>query len=287
MHNPDGDDGQFFFKYFRGAENTMFLASASGKRLKNWQEWMQLPEKERMPGAVKVPERSSKKSLEPDPPDGALIARVYIRTFVFDAKTEPCYEKVLSLGGGRAESETSRDHLWLTKDEWQSLVPDKCKEGDHFPIPGPVLNRIIRQHLIFAPARVVGVAWAPQALRKVSLTAIVEKATPDALAFRLDGSVLLVQPANSGSDDSGLGYNARLGGRLTFDRKSKTFERFDLVAFGKGWDKVGDWRQGRSPDFWIGFAFELVPPAAIKSNSLLAPPYLLLREGNDYFGKGK
>jgi hypothetical protein len=290
----DGDEGRFFWTYFKGRENERFLATASGQQLRTWQDWLRLPPGERKPGAIQVPDRSDGKRAEPQPPAGGLIAKVYLRPFVRSTSGRFSYDKILYLGNGRYESEPGRDHLWLTEAEWRSLVPADPRPGDSFPLPGPVLQRIVRYHLLFAPNGVVGAAWSVRALRTASARLTVEEVRPESLQLRLDGSVLLARPDGAEVAQSASGYDARLAGRLTFSRREGAFSRFDLVAFGEGWSRTRAWEKRPAPPrtdgperFWFGVALELVPPDQVAKNLSLAPPYLLLRDGNDYFGTGR
>ena len=83
------------------------------------------------------------------------------------------------------------------------------------------------------------------------------------------------------------GYDARFAGFLTYDRKKRAFSRFDLVAFGQGWESNGNRpRLNKEGRRWVGVAFEMVDPDK-PGLPPLAPPYFLFRPGNDYFGKRK
>src|SRR5260370_2666433 len=78
------------------------------------------------------------KSLDPAPPAGGLILKIYARGLVRDA-------------GGRLQiyrtevlrsREAGRDHLWLTQAEWRALFPTRCGQGEQATLPragvGPV-----------------------------------------------------------------------------------------------------------------------------------------------------
>jgi hypothetical protein len=287
--DKDGAEGRFFRKCWpRGTENAAFMATASGKRLEHWwADWKALPESERLPGAVQVEKADLVSSTALTPSPDGLIAKVYIRGFLRGPRGDLAGENLMYLGDGRFESEPGRDHLWLTRTEWQSLVPDQPRVGDTFPVPAAVADRIIRQHLIVVPDCVTG-AWSPSGVRSQRMTLTVEQASPATIRLRLEGAVLLAQPAEAEVAQTTDGYDASLRGILEYDVRKKRFTRFDIVAFGKGWESNSNrprWnREGRR---WVGIAFELADPDQPAAQGLLTAPYMLSREGNDYFGKGE
>ena len=76
--------------------------------------------------------------------------------------------------------------------------------------------------------------------------------TPDEIRLKLSGKAVLDRTQGYFK----YGYDAVFDGRLTADRKKKTFTRFDIMA-------VGDWtwnyeRKGPSKDI-LGVALHLLP----------------------------
>ena len=47
----------------------------------------------------------------------------------------------------RKGDKAARDHVWLKKDEWRSLIPEKANKGDSFEMPNSLLRRICRSHV--------------------------------------------------------------------------------------------------------------------------------------------
>ncbi|MDH3583862.1 MAG: hypothetical protein OER86_06570, partial [Phycisphaerae bacterium] len=77
------------------------------------------------------------------------------------------------------------------------------------------------------------------------------------------------------------GYDARLQGRIEYDRSRKRFTRFDAVALGEHWGAgryTGKARPGRQP---LGIAFELLEG---KSPADRVPPQAI-REIGAYYGR--
>src|SRR5262249_27299011 len=107
--------------------------------------WQKLPARERQPGAVQVGKGPGK--LDPryarTPPHGGLILNVFTRILDGD-RGEYARGRCSTRGGERA----ARDHLWLTRAEWQSLVPAGAKKGQRFAMPQSIAQRILRFHLM-------------------------------------------------------------------------------------------------------------------------------------------
>jgi hypothetical protein len=286
----DSAEGRFFWQCWgnRGTENTFFAATAGGKPLpRGLEDWKRLPDAERAPGAVRVEELPADKRVGPQPPPGGLIARVTIRALVRDDVGRFSYERLAPLGEGRIESEPTRDHLWLTKLEWQSMVPDSPKKGDEYALPDLIADRLVRYHLMVVPDCVTGF-WTREAVRFRHILLRVEHADAEQIRLRLEGSVLIAAPVGVDVKESRDGYDARLAGFLTYDRTNKRFTRFDVIALGSSWESNEN-RPRINPTGrrWVGVAFELADPAVGGGEAPLTYPYFLLRDGNDYFGTSR
>ncbi len=272
----DDDEGRFFRSVAdqgprRGVGGAtrqgIYCLTASGKLLayKNAQgagvmrevlrqgleKWRRLPASERRPGAYRYPdlEKADARYVR-TPPPGGLIVNVYTRILDHDEKDRLCRGTCSFTGGDQA----ARDHLWLTKSEWQSLAPAGAKRGDRFPMPRRLADRLLRFHLV-DNTRGEPDFWRPEDVRKVELTWTVEEATPTSLRLRLDGSALLATDADP--NRARRGYDVRLLGYLHYDCSKKVIDRFDLLAVGDHWG-AGTFtpgaRPGRKP---LGVATEL------------------------------
>ncbi|MGH7172567.1 MAG: hypothetical protein ACRELF_09680 [Gemmataceae bacterium] len=246
----------------------IYCLTASGKLLafKNSQEadavremleqglaaWNRLPERERRPGAVKVPNLGKiDRAFTRTPPPGGLILNVFTR--ILDRKRDGQYVRgSCSISGGELPG---RDHLWLKRSEWQSLIPPMVKKGDSFDMPSAVADRLLRYHLV-DNTRGEPPFWASKDIRKKHLRWTVLLAEEEDVRLRLEGSVLLATDANPAK--AKRGYEARLFGYLHYDRVRKVVDRLDVVAVGEHWGE-GDFtrgaRPGRKP---LGIALELV-----------------------------
>lgn len=288
IRDKDGPEGKFFFQCWgKGVENVVFMATASGRRLeRGMADWVRLPDSERKPGAVKVDKITQSALPKLQMPPGGLVARGYIRGFLRTGDGHFDFERLLSVGGGRYESEPTRDHLWLTRDEWQALVPTAPLLTQTQPVPEAVADRITRYHLMVVPDCVTGF-WPRDAVRTRTMSLHVEQSDDATIQMKLEGKVLLAYPANATIEASKDGFDARLIGRLTYDRIKKVFTTFNVVAFGSAWESNENRpRVNKEGRRWVGIAFELADPERPGLPPLTAP-YFLLRNGNDYFGPVK
>jgi hypothetical protein len=297
----DDAEGAFFRKVAdqgdrKGVDGStrqgIYVLTASGKLLayKNHQdpevmkdvlrralaEWKKLPADERAPGSVKVGDAGK---VDPryarTPPEGGLILNVSTRILDQDGKGRLCKGSCEFPGGDRA----ARDHCWLTKAEWESLVPAEPKKGDSAPLPAAVALRLARHHLV-DNTRGEASSWRPEQVRRQKLTLTVDDVSDKALRLKIEGEVLLATAADA--DRADRGFEARVLGFVEYDRDRKALTRFDVTAVGEHW---GDTpltrgaRPGRKP---LGVAFELsrgvggdrVPPQGA-------------RDRGDYFGRGR
>lgn len=236
-------------------------------------EWNKLPEDQRRPGAVQVPEPGDLDGgYTRKPPAGGLILNVNARALDKAKKPGAFADAVCKIGG----DEASRDHLWLTKAEWKSLVPADPKPGQTFPLPPAIARRIVRFHLI-DNTRGEPPFWEAQHVRKSDLKLTVEKASADRALLRLDGESLVSTDADPIKAERG--YHARLLGYVGYDAKQQKIDRFDVVAVGDHWGEgafTGGARPGRKP---LGVAFEL---ASGTGPGDTVPPQKA-REFDDYF----
>jgi len=274
-----------------GTRQGIYCFTASGKLLayKNAQDpdvmkdtlnralaaWKRLPANETAPGAVKIEDLGkTDPRYTRTPPDGGLIVTVHTRILDEDSRGRLEHGTCETPGGDRA----ARDHLWLTKAEWQSLIPADPKTGDIRAVPEGVARRIARHHLV-DNTRGEPPSWTAEQLRKLRMEMTVVEATDKVVRLRLQGEVLLATDADG--KRAKRGFAPTLVGEIRYDRVEKAIDRFDVVAVGDHWGEgpyTGGARPGRKP---LGVAFELsrgdkpgdrVPPQAA-------------RDWSDYLGR--
>lgn len=213
--------------------------------------WRALPASERRPGAIQIEDLTADPRFTRTPPPGGLILRSFTRALEGDAPDRLRAARIETYG---AQAGPQHDHVWLTKSEWQALVPPNVHMDMQFPVPEPVMLRIFRYHLVDGT---VGepTFWSREQVRSGTMTLTVESVTASRVRLRLDGHALLATAAE-GSD---RGYDVRLLGYLDYRPLEQAFERFDVVAQGDAWGgnpvySAAEGRIGRRP---LGVAFEL------------------------------
>lgn len=285
-NNPEGEflRGAGIDKHWVTSAGYFTCVSASGKLLGSMaspavlEAFHKLPEDERKPGAVKVPDLKPSECLIPAPPEGGLILRVYGRFLARDDQGNLRHirgDDFPQLRGRDADIrylrfllEPNTEYMWLTKDEWKSLVPAHPVLGEEKEVAQAIAERMARFHL--SPRRALtsedGIV-ALKELKAAKLSVRVDGVSPERIRLRLTGFVhhgsdYDEAKATSPNGPLGFGFAAPIHGVLEYDRKQEAFVRFDIVALGEVWGRWGDAngnslaieRPGRSP---IGFAFEL------------------------------
>jgi hypothetical protein len=274
---------------FPGAGGSHWFVTAAGKVLGRdmkpaLQKWQALPTTERAPGAVKIgrPGKGDSKFAPPSPPPGALIVKLYYRAFMRKPdgslryvvgkdlwhyekgiKTEGPFEATYP--GCLSTPQAQPDHMWLTRTEWRSLIPARPQRGEKFALPAPVADRLCRWHL--NPLFVYGEAnpLERKEVRAARLTLTVVRASASTIRLRLDGFARLgkdapaaVKPGRKACVDQ-WGYEPRLFGWLEYDCRKQAFQRFDMVALGDHFGRLGICDSASRPGCQpLGIAFELV-----------------------------
>lgn len=282
-----GPEGEFLRaagvdKQWVTSSGYMTCLSPSGKPLghvpsaKVLDEFNKLPEADRKPPAV--PDLHPEERLIPPPPEGGLVLRVHARFLARDEKGGLRHARLddFPLMGDAPEPrnpwrlflEPNTEYLWMTADEWKSLVPANPTRGGKVAV-GPWLgDRLARFHL--TPRRAMtseGGIVGKKDVQEASLDLVVEDVTPARLRLRLvgvvhTGTAFDREKATTPNGPLGFGFRSELHGVLEYDRAKGRFTRFDVVAPGEAWGRWGDAngkslfaeRPGGTP---FGFALEL------------------------------
>ena len=198
---PDGTNNPFAPKRLRAA----------------LEKFKQLPAEKRKTSIEELPNSWKGKAAEPNPPAEGLILKQYIRGFHRDADGKMHSDGQVPL----------HDSLWMTRAEWQSLVPEQPKVGDSRTVPAFLVSRIGVYHAsVLGGANTVRISAAP----KPTLTLTVEDSSPDQLRMRLQGSL---QTSEYQGTPKAIGtMDSQVCGCLHYDVKKKAFSRFDLAVVG-------------------------------------------------------
>jgi hypothetical protein len=293
LRNRQDAEGAFLRKtlgdgFFPTSSGYMACITAGGINLEHGRRpevaletFRKLPKSQRLPGVVKVGRLDpvDAKVAPPLPPSGGIILKVYARLMRRKADGSLDYVSTADfpLMAGYDQRridrngylfEASADHVWITDDEWRSLVSDGLKPGQRVDVPDAVTRRICRFHLV--PQRIYGEGgeWHPKSVRSAALTLTVQSATAEDICFRIDGHARLgsAYDASTATTPNGKlkrGYASTFHGRATYDLATRRFTRVEMISLGDTWGRMGDAnrksvaveRPGRHP---LVFAFELV-----------------------------
>jgi hypothetical protein len=262
----------------------MHCVSASGRLLGGrpceavLEEFEQLPESERGPGTVRTVIPKLEERAIPSPPEGGLVLKVHARFLSRGDDGQLRYAQPADFPLMRDNAQVMRrwqlflepntEYMWLTRDEWQLLVPADPVKGQKLPVDSAIAQRMARFHL--TPQRATtseGGVVSARLVKTARIELVVEDVSTEEIGMRLEGFVhsgsdFETSKATSPNGPLAKGFETPLYGRLVYDRTKRVFTRFDIVAPGHVWGRWGDAngksmyveRPGRSP---FGFAFEL------------------------------
>ena len=279
-----GPEGEFLRtagieKHWVTSSGYMSCVSPSGKYLgitpaKALEEFRKLPEDERKPGAVQVPDLQPSEVLIPSPPQGGLVLKVHARFLSADdkgalrnAKLED-FPLMESKGSWNLFLQPNTEYMWLTKEEWKALVPANPVRDGKVEVPPTIGERMARFHL--NPRRAMtsedGIL-RKDSIKAARLSLVVEDVSTERIRLILDGFIhtgteFKAAEATTPNGPLMFGFATPLRGILEYDRTKNVFTRFDIAASGEVWGRWGDAngkslfaeRPGKTP---FGFAFEL------------------------------
>jgi hypothetical protein len=280
-----------------GAGGSQWCVTAAGKVLESnnhnglgfnlkraLEKWQALPEAERTPGAVKVPELGEVdgQRAAPKPPPGTLILKLYYRAFTRSPegkfryltgkdlwhdeqgeKTEAKFDETYP--GQITTPQAQPDHMWLAEAEWKALMPADPRPGDKVSLPAALADRLVRRHL--NPLSVYGETEPLQRreVRSAELTLTIQEVSKAQVRLRLEGQAKLGKepPAEAVAGRTACvkdwGYEPRLLGFLEYDPQKRVFTRFDVLALGDHFGRLGICDSGARPGLQpLGISFELV-----------------------------
>lgn len=284
-----GPEGQFLRaagidKHWVTSSGYMNCVSAGGKLLGRrpcaevLEAFRRLAESERNPGAVKVPDLKPGDGVIPAPPEGGLVLRVHARFLAWQGNEDFRHARTSDFPLMRDKPQVMRswrlflqpntEFMWLTRDEWQSLVPAHPAKGKTLAVPAFIALRMARFHL--TPQRAMtseGGIVHPRSVKRAELSLVTKDVSAARIRMELRGFVHWGSDydetrATTPNGPLRQGYATPLYGRVEYDRAKRVFTRFDIVAPGDTWGRWGDAngksmyveRPKREP---FGFAFEL------------------------------
>jgi hypothetical protein len=244
--------------------NAWYVASAGGKRLcdpvvrglpdleKALAYWKTLPEEERKPNLFPLVQDSSM-TARLAPPAGALILRAYFSFLDTPDSGDPApvrqtrwYSTIINT------RMPGTDVMWVTEKEWKAMIPSNPRKGELLVFPPTLQNRILTY---YASPEMIGWNNRPYGqVREGEFTLTVDDASDEGFRLRLEGYARKGQVFDAKSTEP-MGGDFRFLGYLHFDAQAKAFDRFDMVALGKGWGSSGEPANGAG----TGTLVEYVP----------------------------
>jgi hypothetical protein len=192
-------------------------------------------------------------ALDPHPPEGGLVLKVFARPLERDKSGQL---QIYRHPKAHLSHEPGRDFLWLTRNDWQALIPPSLSAGQKMLVPRALTDRLCRRYLIDL-VRIGGEGGPrnPKDVLTQELTLTVEGVSAGEIRLRLDGlAKFITHGAESGvTDRAGRTDTFPLLGYLTYDRAAKKMTRFDVVAVSE----TGHYDQIGRQNVALGIAFVL------------------------------
>jgi hypothetical protein len=175
--------------------------------------------------------RSDRRRLEAHRPEGGLVLRVTSRDLP--------RESGRATDGWRARA-WNLDYAWFRPEEARGFVPPDPTVGARHEVPAPLVDRLVRLHLL---DNVRGQTYPapPERLDRARLTVTVLEADATGATLALEGEGRWSETgrwriAGQGEPvEASRGVEARFVGEARWDAAAERFERFDLAADGVRW----------------------------------------------------
>ena len=252
-------------------------------------EFQALPEAERKP-ALEDPDKATPPSRPvPEPPAGGLVIRGYCAytTKAENGKVARARQFYYRENPDAWAAETQSDMLWLTEEEWKSLIPADTKPGAVHEVTAPIRERFFST---------IGIDYMEGSVnslpvRSSTMTLAVTESDARGVTLRLDGYGHMGEPFSEATRDKphSRGCEIRVLGRVHYDASTMKIDRFDVAGSGQAWGNKMEYtkREIRIDEYpWnYGIACELVTGQSAIDR---IPPYNLLHYGSagPYFKKG-
>jgi hypothetical protein len=163
------------------------------------------------------------------------------------------------------------DYVWFRKNEALQWVPQSITTGASWDIPTPLVERLIRFHMIDNVRCHVAKLFRKEDLQKARLTGKVVEVRGNSVLLRYEGE------SRAERLDTKVGYESKILGHAVFNVASGRFTSFELIAVGTRWGHQ-ETRESASPTP-LGFIFVLPQGNDPRDH---APPRFLVIE-KDYW----
>ncbi len=241
------------------------------------EEYARMPKEQRTPPLDDPAKATAPKRPVPSPPENGLIVRGYCTYMKLDDQQRPVRSGLYYYkeNPDRWMAETQSDLLWLTEQEWKSLIPMDAKPGQQIEVAPAIQKRFYCT---------IGIDYMEGsvnslAARQTTMTLTVQEFDDKTITLRMDGYAHLgkEQDETVRKKPHSRGSEVRVLGTVHYDRQKQAITRFDVAGVGKAWANKMDYtdREIRLESYpWMyGIAWELVTERA---PAYLIPPYNLL-----------
>lgn len=124
----------------------------------------------------------------------------------------------------------NQDFAWFRKAEARSFLPPDPKPGAVHAVPRPLVERLVRFHLLDNVRALNYACFAKGAVERARLTATVVPDDGEVVSVVFEGET---RAATTAPQEQG--YAAKLLGRARYSLKEQKFTAFELVAVGDRW----------------------------------------------------
>ena len=163
------------------------------------------------------------------------------------------------------------DYAWFRKNEVAQWIPQSITTGTSWDIPAPLVERLVRFHMIDNVRCHVAKLFRKEDVQKARLTGKVVEVRGNNVSIRYEGE------SRAERLDTKVGVECKLLGRAILNAASGRFTSFELVAVGTRWGNQ-ETRESPNPTP-LGFIF-VIPPGNDPRDH--APPRFLVIE-KDYW----
>ena len=172
------------------------------------------------------------------------------RTLISDAKSDPEKHRF---------DQFNDDFMWITKGELPSLSPEGRTVDSEWSIDERIAMRLFRFHLLDA-VRGLSITWRHEEVENYRMSMRITAITRERIQVELNGFARL-QGLNCRRNcypEIVRSFRPEILGALSWNRKTKKFEKFDVLAVGPYRGGSGPWT-GDAPegDFILGVSISL------------------------------
>ncbi len=157
------------------------------------------------------------------------------------------------------------DHVWFSKTEARQWLTADPRDGETYPLPEELTNRLFRFHLV-DNVRGQTLPFAPQEIKDAKITIQIEERRGSIVKMSIAGAARAVAYGewllgkNDWTPKNPLdhGMTSKMLGTATYDLDSGSFTKFEVVAIAERFGRTENNSRRNAPDSsHVGFLFTL------------------------------